>query len=745
MTPGKRKPKAARAQLRGAELIDLRKSRLTRQRQRLACLIPAALAAFVSVAIVCGSGPAFPYRVGQRATRDLRVNVPEFQRLNLVQTNRLREQAARQISPIFSNDPAPILELQKLLEDLVETVANARRETIASLPPDVVEAWGLDANIFEDLREASDTPERRDDLRRSIAEAFAPIIRHGVLGRGLLPLDEESGTMIQVLQDDRRVSVSRDRVFPERLVRPDGLVAEDFVASFNSTELGKTLFGLVANRLAQTTTLHFEKEATAAARQRARDRVRDYYDTYTRGQLLVEKGRIITEDQLELLRLDHQASLDSMSPADRLQRVAAFVVLVATLYGLTGALLLRFDPSIARDPLRISALCFVAVLALGLSRFIAMRPWGAELIPIALAALMLAVAYTPMTALVFTFGTSLLISLALGAGLGYFVMLLGGTAAGILLLGEVRTRTKPIQVGAVAALGYAALSAASGLWQQQPLELIGSESGMRAGWGLLTGFLLGGSLPYVERLFGIVTGISLLELGDVNHPLLQELVRRAPGTHNHSITVGTIAEAAAEKIGCDGLLVRVGAYFHDIGKMLKPNYFIENQTPGTVNRHANLAPAMSTLIIIGHVKDGVELGRQHNLPARIIDLIEQHHGTTLVEYFYHEANRRRDGNPDASMVLESAFRYPGPKPQTKEAAILMMADASESASRALSDPTPARLEGLVEELIDKRLRDGQFDQCELTIREIAAIRESITKSLIGIYHGRVKYPQQRTA
>ena len=178
--------------------------------------------------------------------------------------------------------------------------------------------------------------------------------------------------------------------------------------------------------------------------------------------------------------------------------------------------------------------------------------------------------------------------------------------------------------------------------------------------------------------------------------------------------------------------------------MLKPHYFVENQA-GSINRHAKLAPAMSTLIIIGHVKDGVDLGRQHHLPEPIIDLIEQHHGTTLVEYFYHEANRRNGGNPDASPVAESSFRYPGPKPQTKEAAILMVADAVESASRALSDPTPARLEGLASELIDKRLRDGQFDECGLTLREIAEIRDSLIKSLIGIYHGRVKYPEHRTA
>ena len=260
----------------------------------------------------------------------------------------------------------------------------------------------------------------------------------------------------------------------------------------------------------------------------------------------------------------------------------------------------------------------------------------------------------------------------------------------------------------------------------------------------MAGFFLGGSLPFVETGFGIVTGISLLELGDITHPLLQELVRRAPGTHNHSIAVGTIAEAAAERIGANALLVRIGAYFHDIGKMLKPHYFVENQA-GAANRHANLAPAMSTLIIIGHVKDGVDLGRQHHLPEPIIDLIEQHHGTTLVEYFFNEATKRSGSNPDGATVLEGAFRYPGPKPQSKEAGILMVSDAVESASRTLSEPTPARIEGLVRELINKRLHDGQFDECGLTLREISEIRESLIKSLIGIYHGRVKYPEQRTA
>ena len=295
-------------------------------------------------------------------------------------------------------------------------------------------------------------------------------------------------------------------------------------------------------------------------------------------------------------------------------------------------------------------ICGLVIAALASIRLLAAQTWNAEIVPVAIVGMIVAIAYNPSFAMMVTFGLSILTCITLGTQIPHFLVVMGGTAAGVLTLSEVRTRTKLIKVGATASATYFLITWATGLWQDQPLDLVRDDSLWRAGWGLMAGFLLGGSLPFIENALGIVTGISLLELGDNTHPLLQELVRRAPGTHNHSITVGAIAEAAAERIGADGLLVRIGAYFHDIGKMLKPHYFVENQV-GPTNRHAKLAPAMSTLIIIGHVKDGVDLGRQHHLPEPIIDLIEQHHGTTLVEYFYHEANRRNGNNPDASPVL----------------------------------------------------------------------------------------------
>jgi putative nucleotidyltransferase with HDIG domain len=747
MSLGKRRPKLPRAQLRPSNPIAINQGRLARQRDRLARLAVVGVAVLLTAAIVHGSGPPFTSRLGQRPSREMRVNVPSFQRRNLSKTNMLRQAAADKIPPFMANDPAPIRDLADRLDDLVEAVAKA--PNLEALPESLRTTWKLTPAIFDDLREAADTPERRDELQRRIVRAFEPIILDGVLGPDALPPRyEESSRTLSVHYIGRPTSeshlVPRERVTRERLDRPDGPLGREFQAVFQPARLGQDLFVLVAEKLTGTPTLTYEERLTTQAREAARNKLGDVYDTYRLGDVLVEQGQEIGEEQLMLLRLEHEKALEALNMGDKARRGGAVVVLALALYALIGYYVHRHEPQVAGDLGRIAALCGLVVGAVGLVRLLALQPWDAELIPVALTAMILAIAYNPHFALMVTFALCLLTSLALGTGIAHFLVLMGGTAAGVLTLNDVRTRTKPIKVGAMAALGYFILTWATGLWQDQPLELIATDSAWRAGWGLMAGFFLGGSLPFIESAFGIVTGISLLELGDITHPLLQELVRRAPGTHNHSITVGSIAEAAAEKIGANSLLIRIGAYFHDIGKMLKPHYFVENQA-GAASRHANLAPAMSTLIIIGHVKDGVDLGRQHHLPEGIIDLIEQHHGTTLVEYFYNEATRRSGGDPDAGTVQESSFRYPGPKPRTKEAGILMVADAVESASRTLSEPTPARIEGLVRDMIEKRLHDGQFDECGLTLCELGDIRESLIKSLIGIYHGRVKYPEQRTA
>jgi putative nucleotidyltransferase with HDIG domain len=247
-------------------------------------------------------------------------------------------------------------------------------------------------------------------------------------------------------------------------------------------------------------------------------------------------------------------------------------------------------------------------------------------------------------------------------------------------------------------------------------------------------------MPWLERAFGVTTGMTLSELRDPKHPLLRELQQRAPGTYNHSLNVATLAESAANAIGANGLHVYVGALYHDIGKMNKPDYFVENQPRG-FNRHDKLSPAMSLLVIVGHVKDGVELARAHGLPKTLHHYIESHHGTTLVEYFYDQAKRRAHAEEGAEAPAEIEYRYPGPKPRTREAAILMLCDGVESATRAMAEPTPSRIQQLVHAMAQKRLHDGQFDDSNLTLREIAVVEDALTKSLCAIYHGRIAYPK----
>jgi putative nucleotidyltransferase with HDIG domain len=318
-------------------------------------------------------------------------------------------------------------------------------------------------------------------------------------------------------------------------------------------------------------------------------------------------------------------------------------------------------------------------------------------------------------------------------------------AGAILVLKQVRTRTRLLFVGFAAAVVGFFTTIGVGIIDERSWTSLLTDGFTVALWSIIAGSLMTVMLPTVEKMFGVETDLSLIELGDPAHPLLQELIRRAPGTYNHSITVASLAEAAAESIGARGLLVRVGAYFHDIGKMLKPQYFIENQSKGD-NRHDSLVPAMSTLVIIAHVKDGADLARQNRLPDSIIDFIQQHHGTTLVEYFYRQANQKKvQEDPDSGALDESSFRYPGPKPQTREAGVLMLADAVESASRVLKEPTASRIENLVHEISMKRLLDGQFDESGLTLEDIRKIGESLVKSLTAVYHGRVKYPDQETA
>ena len=490
------------------------------------------------------------------------------------------------------------------------------------------------------------------------------------------------------------------------------------------------------------------RDVTALVQFSAPDPASDEQDaqiSYLAGQVLAVAGQPITEEQVALLEAEHDAAVAQIPKLQLLYRAAAVTAIVLALFALCGLYLARCDRRLLVSMKRLITMLVLAVATVSLARWTAANPWPAEIVPLLLFGQIIAIAYRQELALLLSGVLVIVLVLGLGQDLGALLLMMGVTAAAVLQSGRVRTRSKLIYVGFFTGLAAFGLTVAVEGLRNRPIGTsLLIEAAQNALWALAAGFVMTGLLPFIERLFGVLTEISLLELGDVSHRLLQELVQRAPSTYNHSITVGSIAEAAAESIGARGLLVRVGAYFHDIGKMLKPEYFIENQAPDA-NRHESLIPAMSTLVIIAHVKDGADLARQHKLPQAIIDFIEQHHGTTLVEYFYGRANEQREADPSGPEVDERTFRYPGPKPQTKEAAVLMLSDVAEGACRSLVDPAPARIEGLVRDLADRKLDDGQFDESNLTLRELRAIENSIIKSLIANYHGRVKYPGQRTA
>lgn len=346
--------------------------------------------------------------------------------------------------------------------------------------------------------------------------------------------------------------------------------------------------------------------------------------------------------------------------------------------------------------------------------------------------------------------------------LGYMILSLVAGLTSVLLAHRVRKRLQLLQsgiaVGAVTfvlglLLGRLDIVAVFGPDSMQHLELLGKGCTAAFATAIVTALLISGLLPLFEGMFHLTTDISWLELSDLNHRLLRQMQLEAPGTFHHSLVVAALAEAAAEKIGANAPLCRVCSYFHDVGKLKKPGYFIENQHDGAENPHDSLTPTMSALVIIAHVKDGVDLAVKHKLNPRIIDVIQEHHGDSLVYFFYRRAqeqkkadmekvDRRLENPEDLPILEEKNFRYPGPRPSTRESGIIALADSIESASRSLQKPTPAKIRSLVEDITRAKINDGQLNDCPLTLRELAIVKESFATTLRSMLHSRIDYPKE---
>lgn len=491
----------------------------------------------------------------------------------------------------------------------------------------------------------------------------------------------------------------------------------------------------------------FDSQATQREIDKARQLISPVFLQVQRGEILVRAGDHISEVQAR--KLSHLSQLQSRRSFVRTSvgYFSLIVLIMASIYFFTINIWPTFCPS--DNDLSLISMTLVGSVVLvrlfsvmGDSLNLSFPDLDATAFvlasPVAAGGILLAVTMGSASVFMFVLSFALLTGVLLEESWLFLLSIVIGNIVGAISVKRCPRRSFFLWSGIrVAGINVLIVACFLLLWPEVTLGNMFWQVCLAIISGLLSGVLATGLTPIAEYVGSYVTDIKLLELASLDRPLLRELATQAPGTWNHSMIMGQMAEAAADAIGANGLLARLGAYYHDVGKINKPKYFVENETSGE-NRHEKLSPSMSALVIKAHVKEGMELARQHNLPQALIDFIPQHHGTGLIEYFYDKAQREAD---DTQAVDEAPYRYCGPKPQSKEAGILMLADVIEASSRTLTDPSIARIQGLVQKMINKVFIKGQLDETDLTLRDLHLVAKSFTRVLSGILHRRIEYAE----
>jgi putative nucleotidyltransferase with HDIG domain len=495
----------------------------------------------------------------------------------------------------------------------------------------------------------------------------------------------------------------------------------------------------------------FNKSETELRKEEAKKSVKPIYFQVKKGEMIVREGEKI--NLTHLWKLETEAKLKTKAPT--VSMALSMTLMIGILLSLSYIVLLKRLNIFIGDS---KSLIFISVTLLLMFLIVLLYNTVAEevargfhfftakvllfALPITLGAILISIFQGLEVAIAFSLIISILTSIALESRIEFFVYFLIGSLLAAYGVRNCRERSVLIKTGMKVGLLNSIMALSILTLYGNPYSLLGTVS-VVSGFlgGVLAGVIATGFLPLIEIIFGFTTDIKLLELSSLDQPILKDLMVNAPGSYHHSVMVSNMVEATAESINANPLLAKVSAYYHDIGKINKPLYFIENQIKGD-NKHEKLAPSMSSLILISHVKDGVELAKQHRLGREIIDIIQQHHGTSLISYFYQKAKEQtKKRGSRYSPVKEEDFRYPGPKPQTKEAGLVLVADAVEAASRTLVNPTPARIQGMVQKIINNIFSDGQLDDCELTLNDLNLIAKTFSKTLSGIFHSRIEYPE----
>lgn len=724
------------------------------------------------------------------ATRDFSFFEPD-----LVATNRLREEAARSVPSVYDWQES----LGGLIQSQIQEAFSSMREALGEQarrmleendPGRLAEIQARSSSALLLNRTLVNTLSEQERLRLSYelrSEYFDPPLQariseqdFEVFARAGFPSDVEQalrsiiGSVMNnlIVANPRRIEQERDQGIYLRRLRDRQLLIEYHVTDLSGRFVGldgvtqlvdqassSYLVGIASPALRQATVSSaaslvrpnttYNQSKTLEKREIAREAVAEQIisEDFRQGQVIVDRGHILTERHFRIIE-EMRDGDETYQATQILIGIALFSLLFLIVLYIFGRRNIRVFAPDAKDIVFMGTTLLAMLLltrALTAVSHALAEQFGAIPveawyfgIPVAAGGMLIRLVLKSEHAIIFTIVFALLVGIIADSSLFYFAYTVMGSLVGVTTVQQVRHRMALMWSG-LAVGGINALAIMGFLLLQGELFQMASLTYILLGFGggLTAGFFISAVLPVFESVFGYTTDIKLLELANMNHPLLRELIMRAPGSYHHSMMVGSLCEAAAEGIGANSLLARVGAYYHDVGKAKNPQYFAENQKAGE-NPHDKLKANMSALIIKAHVKDGLDMARQHRLPPEIQDFIVQHHGTSLIAYFYHKAKQAED--PDIPEVDEKDFRYPGPRPQTRETAICLLADGVEAASRAMPNPSPARLKGLVQNMINRAFTDGQLDECDLTLKDLNKIAESFTRILTGIYHHRPEYP-----
>jgi putative nucleotidyltransferase with HDIG domain len=680
------------------------------------------VAAMLAILLIDAQPAGVQIEVGEVARQDL---VAPITAVNTSETERLREEAARQKLLEVQDDPSfyqinPAVVM--IVEENVTGVLNLLRQGIASEAPQVEEEGAEEV-------EAPPTPLTVSEIDRRLIRDYQIEIPQSSL---------EAAVSLSLAEFDQFAQITTDLVLAtmEGRINEDGL--RDARNAFEESVKRSGLRGdleqtaVILGRQLIQPNLVLNTEKVNAARDEAVQSVEPVQ--IRQGEIIIRKGDVVRTEHINLMRDVGllRTGRDYGALAGRTLLVLAIVVLMVVYLHQNRSHVLE-----STSLLGLLGCVLVTVLLLG--RLFSLPAWppAPYLNPSALVGLLLTLLIDArvggMAAVVAAVLLAVISDLSWSVGV---LTLVGGLTA-VLSVSKVSQRGDLMRAGFIVGGANFLLMIALGLVSKDTGLILHSYLGLLS--GVLASIVAIGVLPYLESVFKITSSIRLLELSNPNHPLLRRLMLEAPGTYHHSILVGNLAEAAAEAVGADGLLARVGSHYHDIGKLKRPYFFVENQV-GKDNPHDKIAPSLSTLIVTSHVKDGLELAAEYKLPPVVTQFIAQHHGTDLVRFFYHRATEAAEDDS----VEERDFRYPGPKPQGKEVAIVSLADAVEAAVRSLSKPTPGKIEGLVRKIIKDRLNSGQLDESDLTFQDMDRIANSFAKVIMGMFHTRVEYPDKIT-